>query len=115
MLADPGRFARLKTLSSSLSRPAWPLGLFAAVQIADAVFTFSGVRRFGPSVEANPVLAFYMATWGVGVTLVGAKSIAMALAVTLAARSYDVALTVLTFIYLAAAIFPWTWLFLMRS
>lgn len=115
MLGSSGRFALLKTLRSSLTRPAWPLGLFAVVQIADAVFTLSGVRRFGPSVEANPVLAFYMATWGVGVTLVGAKSIAMALAVTLAARSYDVALTVLTFIYLAAAIFPWTWLFLMRS
>jgi len=99
-----------KRLPNSETRAIWPLGLFAAVQVADAVLTFSGVQRFGVSAEANPLLSFYMATWGVGVTLLGAKSIAIALAILLSLRSQDLILAVLTLIYVVGAICPWAWL-----
>ena len=99
-----------KRLPNSETRAIWPLGLFAAVQVADAVLTFSGVQRFGVSAEANPLLSFYMATWGVGVTLISAKSIAITLAILLSLRSQDLILAVLTVIYVIGAIWPWAWL-----
>lgn len=39
----------------------WTFGLFLAVQFADAVQTVSGISRFGPAIEANPILSFYVA------------------------------------------------------
>ena len=97
-------------LPNSRTRAVWPLGLFAAVQVADAVMTFSGVQRFGFTAEANPLLSFYMTTWGVGVTLVGAKSIAIILAILLSLRSQHLIIAVLTLIYVVGAICPWAWL-----
>ena len=83
------------------------LALFAAVQLADGIMTFAGVESFGPSAEGNPVLFFYITTFGAGATLVGAKSLAIALATTLHLRAHHLALVVLTVVYVLAAIGPW--------
>jgi hypothetical protein len=83
------------------------LALFGAIQIADAVLTFVGIARFGPGIEANPVLAFYVATFGAGVTLAAAKSLAMAAAMLLHVRSHHFALALLNVGYVFGALVPW--------
>ena len=81
--------------------------MFAVIQVADAVLTFVGIARFGPGIEANPVLAFYVVTFGAGVTLMAAKSVALAAAMVLYVRSHHLALSLLTLGYLFGAIVPW--------
>lgn len=97
-------------LPRSRTRSVSALALFAAVQAADALMTWAGIQRFGFAAEGNPVLSFYMAAFGVGVTLVVAKSVALALAVVLHLRQQHLVLVVLTLVYVAAAIAPWVWL-----
>lgn len=99
----------VRTLPGSRTRAVAAFALFAAVQVADGVMTFAGVNRSGVAVEGNPVLAFYMAQYGAGMTLISAKSIAIALAAVLHARAYYLALTVLTVVYVVATIDAWTW------
>jgi len=98
------------TLPQSRTRAAWTIALFAAVQVADAALTMTGIARFGVTAEANPILSFYMATFGVGRTLVAAKCIVIALAATLHLRAHHLLIAVLILIYVSAAICPWSWL-----
>ena len=95
------------TLPHSRTRAVSTLALFAAVQLADGVMTYLGVAQFGPDAEGNPLLAFYMAACGVGVTLVCAKLLAFSLAAILWAGSQHLALATLTALYVLAAVAPW--------
>ena len=97
------------TLPNSRTRSVWILALFAAVQVADAVMTFDAVERFGFAAEGNPVLLFYMSTFGLGVTLIGAKSLAIVLATALHIRAHHLTLAMLTLVYVVAAMAPWAW------
>jgi hypothetical protein len=97
------------TLPNSRTRSVWILALFAAVQVADAVMTFDAVERFGLTAEGNPVLIFYMSAFGLGVTLIGAKSLAIVLATALHIRAHHLTLAMLTLIYVVAAMAPWAW------
>lgn len=97
----------LVTLPNSQTRAVWVVALFVTVQIADAVLTLAGVERFGPGAEGNPILSFYMATCGVVVTLITAKSLAILLATTLYVRSQYLAIATLTVLYVVGAIAPW--------
>ncbi len=45
------------TLPGSQTRTILALALFAAVQFADAIWTATGVSRFGLTIEANPLVA----------------------------------------------------------
>jgi hypothetical protein len=96
-------------LPNSRTRSVSLLALFAAVQLADGVMTFAAVERFGPSVEGNPLLFFYFNMFGVGLTLIGAKSIAIVLATALHVRGQHLTLAILTVMYVLAAIQPWAW------
>ena len=83
------------------------LVVFVAVQCADAYLTVEGIARFGFAVEANPILAWYVAAFGTGVALVGAKTVAVACAATLWAGGRQRTLAILTALYVVAAIVPW--------
>jgi hypothetical protein len=85
---------------------AMVLAAFAVVQCADAWLTAIGIVRFGPAIEANPLLAFYMSTFGAG-AIVAAKLIAIACAAVLHLYGHGVVLVVLTLAYIVFAILPW--------
>ena len=54
--------------------------VFAVAQVCDGVFTYVGVRTFGESIEANPVVAWYIAGLGAGTALIAAKGLAFSCA-----------------------------------
>jgi uncharacterized membrane protein len=82
--------------------------LFLLAQCFDGVFTYVGVASFGLSVEANPLLASLMTTFGYGTALMGAKIVAGMLGICLHLREVHGAVALLTGFYFAAAILPWT-------
>ncbi len=96
-------------IAGSATRGIAALALFCAVQVADAVLTSAGMARYGVSIEANPLLLSAATTFGVGVTLVGAKLVAITGATILHVRSQHLVLAILTVIYVFAAILPWAW------
>jgi hypothetical protein len=85
---------------------AMVLAAFAFVQCADAWMTAIGIVRFGPAIEANPLLAFCVSTFGAG-AIVAAKLIALGCAAVLHLHARGVVLVILTLAYIAFAILPW--------
>jgi len=96
------------TLTATQSRAAWALIIFAATQVADGVMTAAGAAQYGLSIEANPLLAFLFGAVGTGATLVTVKLFAIVCATLLHLRSKYLALSILTVVYVLAAIVPWT-------
>jgi hypothetical protein len=86
---------------------------FLLAQILDGIFTYVGVRTYGLAVEANPLVAGLMASFGHGTALVGAKSVAGALGVCLHLREIHTAVALLAGFYMAVAIVPWVTILLM--
>lgn len=86
--------------------------LFFTAQVMDGVLTYLGVVRFGPGVEANPLLAWMMAACGTGAALAAAKATAVGFGAMLHLLQVHVVVAALTAIYLAAAIGPWLTLLL---
>jgi uncharacterized membrane protein len=82
--------------------------LFLLAQCLDGVFTYVGVASFGISIEANPLIAGLMTTFGHGAALAGAKSVAAILGICLHLRQVHGAVALLTGFYIAAAVVPWT-------
>ena len=82
--------------------------LFLLAQCFDGVFTYVGVATFGLHIEANPIIASLMATFGYGPALTGAKIVAAVLGICLHLHEVHGAVAVLTAFYLAAAIIPWS-------
>ena len=95
------------TLPGSKSRAIWALGLFVAVQLADAVQTVSGISQFGLAIEANPLLSFCAAVFGTGAALVVAKTVAIIGGATLHIFSQHFILAVLTVACVFGALVPW--------
>lgn len=108
MTADQLLRTLARPLPGSQTRAIGALALFAAVQVADASLTVTGVSRFGIGVEANPLVAFSISTFGIP-GLVGAKAVAVAGGVVLHACSQHVTLAALTVCSVFAAVVPWTW------
>lgn len=102
------RVSLFTTLTESQTRAAWALILFAALQVADGMMTAAGAAQYGPSIEANPLLAFLFGVAGTSATLVSVKLFAIVCATVLHLRAKHLALAVLTVVYLVAAIVPWT-------
>jgi len=86
--------------------------VFMIVQCLDGVFTYLGVRTWGPGVEANPLISSAMSVGGLAGGLAGAKLVAAAFGIVLHLRRVHNLVALLTAIYIAAAILPWTALFL---
>lgn len=81
--------------------------VFVLVQCADAWLTAIGIGRFGSAIEANPILAWYVAAFGAGVALGAAKLIAVGCAGALYVQAWHRTLTALTLLYVLVAIVPW--------
>lgn len=82
--------------------------IFVLTQIADGALTYVGVHTFGAHIEANPLLNWYITVFGVGLTLLGAKTVAVGCATALHLRAMHRTLGILTIVYLAMAVWPWT-------
>ena len=85
---------------------------FLLVQCLDGVFTYLGVKIWGPSVEANPLISSAIAAAGPALGLAGAKLVAVSLGIVLHLHKVHIVVALLTALYLAAAVLPWTALFL---
>jgi uncharacterized protein DUF5658 len=85
---------------------------FLVVQYLDGVFTYLGLRIWGPGIEANPIISSAITAGGVVIGLGGAKAVAMAFGILLHLRGVHTLVLVLTAIYFTVAIVPWTALFL---
>ncbi len=81
--------------------------LFFVAQALDGSLTYIGVITFGPSIEANPLLAWAMRVVGEGPALAGAKIAAAGFGIVLHLAAVHRALALLTALYLSAAVLPW--------
>jgi hypothetical protein len=80
--------------------------VFLLAQCFDGVFTYVGVLSFGVSIEANPLIATLMSTFGHGVALAGTKLIAAGLGICLHLRQIHSAVAILAGFYIVVAIVP---------
>ena len=87
---------------------------FVLMQCLDGVFTYLGVRIWGPSIEANPLISSAINTAGVAAGLGGAKAVAIGFGIVLHLRRVHYVVAFLTAIYFSLAVLPWTALFLMH-
>jgi CDP-diglyceride synthetase len=106
-VAERVRRSFTMTLPGSKSRAFWALLLFVAVQIADGAQTYVGILRFGPAIEANPILSFCAAMFGASAALVVAKTVAIIGGATLHVFSQHFILAALTVACVFGAIVPW--------
>jgi hypothetical protein len=87
---------------------------FVLVQCLDGIFTYLGVKTWGLGIEANPLITSAVSMAGLGVGLAGTKLIAVGFGIILHLRRTHIVVAILTAFYFAAAIIPWTTLFLFR-
>src|SRR5581483_7722127 len=81
---------------------------FVLVQCLDGIFTYLGMTIWGAGIEANPLVSSAVKAAGLGPGLAGTKLIAIGLGILLHHRRVHHVLALLTVIYFAAAILPWT-------
>jgi nitrate reductase gamma subunit len=86
--------------------------VFLIVQCLDGAMTYLGVTRWGLGIEANPLVSAAVGAAGLGAGLAGAKLVAMGFGILLHLRQVHLVVALLTAFYIAAAIVPWTALFL---
>jgi hypothetical protein len=109
----------IRTLYRSWDEPRSQYGdavvvAFVVMQCLDGVFTYLGVNIWGPSIEANPIVASAMTAGGPTVGLFGAKLVAIAFGMLLHLRRIHNMVALLTAIYFVVAIVPWAALLLVR-
>ena len=85
---------------------------FLCVQVLDGVFTYLGVRLWGPGIEANPIVSSAVSLAGLGTGLAAVKLTAIGFGMMLHLRRVHNLVALLTAIYVAVAILPWTAVFL---
>jgi hypothetical protein len=85
---------------------------FLVVQCLDGALTYLGMKTWGPAIEANPLISSAVAVGGIGLGLAGAKLFAIGLGILLHLRRVHNLVALLTALYVAFAILPWTALFL---
>lgn len=83
------------------------LVLFLLAQASDGVLTYVGVATYGPGIEANPLIAWLMATMGEGLALTTAKVTAATFGVALHLIAVHKAVAILAVFYFAVAVIPW--------
>jgi hypothetical protein len=85
---------------------------FLLVQCLDGVLTYLGVSIWGRGIEANPLVSLAITAGGLGIGLAAAKLVAIGFGIVLHLCRVHNLVALLTAIYVAAAILPWTALFL---
>jgi hypothetical protein len=95
------------TLPGSNTRAILAFALFAAVQVADAALTASGVSRFGMAIEANPLVASYIDVCGLIPGLCAAKALALSAGTVLHISARYFTLALLTVVFVFGALLPW--------
>jgi hypothetical protein len=85
---------------------------FLLMQGLDGIFTYLGVSTWGLGIEANPLISSAVSFAGLGAGLTGAKLIAVVCGILLHLRRVHNIVALLTVIYFAIAILPWTAIFL---
>lgn len=83
--------------------------VFLIAQVLDGAFTYLGLSAFGLT-EGNPLIAYSMERHGIGPSVTGAKVLAVFCSMVLHLLGLHRVLGVLTLMYLALAVFPWTYL-----
>ena len=86
--------------------------LFLILQGLDGCLTYLGVSTWGLGVEGNPLISSAVSVAGLGVGLFGTKLFAVGLGIMLHLRGVHRVVAVLSAVYFAFAIVPWTLLFL---
>jgi hypothetical protein len=81
--------------------------VFLVFQAADGLITYGAVSIYGGMVEGNPLLRALIHLVGAGPALVGAKVVAAGCGAILYALGVTRVLTLLTLLYLVAALIPW--------
>jgi Domain of unknown function (DUF5658) len=92
----------------------WAILAFLIAQGLDGIFTYVGLVVYGPTIEANPLLAWLMDSVGQGPALATAKLTAAGLGIVLHLVAVHRAVALLALLYIAAAILPWTHLLFVR-
>jgi hypothetical protein len=85
---------------------------FLLMQCLDAVYTYLGIGIWGPAIEANPLIRSAIGATSVVAGLGAAKGVAIGFGILLHLRRVHILVALLTAIYFAVAILPWTALFL---
>jgi Domain of unknown function (DUF5658) len=86
--------------------------LFLVAQGFDGLFTYAAVHAYGMHAEGNILIATWMALVGPTLALFGAKVVAAGCGVLLYMRGMHRTLSLLTALYVIAAIGPWIVVFL---
>jgi hypothetical protein len=86
--------------------------VFFVAQVCDGVCTYVGVHAFGAGIEANPIVAWYIAGLGVGTALIAVKGLAFSCAALLHFLAWHRTIAALAALYAVAAVVPWLTLLL---
>ena len=105
----------MRSEAESKSRRSWrrdaAFAAFVVAQVSDGLFTYMGVRAFGIHIEANPLIAWYVAALGPGVALAAIKVVAVTCGAVLHHNAMHRTLGALTVVYAVVALWSWTRLF----
>ncbi len=106
-MAAVGRWSPRPSLFGDLA-----IVVFLVCQALDGVFTYLGLQQFGPTIEANPVIAAAIPHFGGAATLALAKLVAASLGIALHLTGVHRVVALLSLLYLGAAVTPWAMLLL---
>ena len=85
---------------------------FLVAQGLDGVLTYLGLHTWGLSIEANPIVSQAVSLAGAGMGLAATKLFAVGLGMMLHLKRVHLVVAALAAFYFAAAVLPWTVLFL---
>lgn len=80
---------------------------FVTVQALDGAMSYIGVSLYGPAIEANPLVAWYLAAFGPAVGFTAAKLFAVTCGAVLYVTARHRWVAALTLVYLVFAVGPW--------
>jgi hypothetical protein len=81
---------------------------FALAQACDGICTYLGIMSYGVGIEGNPLVAWYAAAFGIGVSVVAVKLFAVACGAVLHLNAMHRTVGSLSIVYAIVAVWPWT-------
>ena len=99
--------AAVPVLPRRFSKAEFLFLAFILVQATDGALSYIGVHTFGSWIEANPLVAWYAATFGPAVAFTIVKLFAVGCGTVLYLTARHRAVAALTLFYLAFAVMPW--------